>query len=113
MTINLLNLQGRGYNIKYNPYAFTEQGVAMLSSVLRSATAVEVNIKIMRTFVAMRHFVQNNALIFAELKAIRQHQIDTDLHIKESDRRIDELFDRMDKYDIDETQGVFFQGQIF
>ena len=95
------------------PFAFTEQGVAMLSTVLKSPKAVEVNIKIMRTFVAMRHFLQNNAQMFAELKAIRQHQIDTDLHLKESDRRIDELFDRMDKYAIDDTQGIFFQGQIF
>ena len=95
------------------PFAFTEQGVAMLSSILKSPKAVEVNIKIMRTFVAMRHFLQNNAQVFAELKAIRQHQIDTDLHLKESDRRIDELFDRMDKYAIDDTQGIFFQGQIF
>ena len=67
----------------------------------------------MDAFVAMRHFLQNNAQVFAELKAIRQHQIDTDLHLKESDRRIDELFDRMDKYAIDDTQGIFFQGQIF
>lgn len=46
------------------PYAFTEQGVAMLSSVLRSPQAVEVNIKIMRAFVAMRHFLASNAQIF-------------------------------------------------
>ena len=47
------------------PYAFTEQGVAMLSSVLKSPTAVEVNIQIMRAFVAMRHFLQNNAQVFS------------------------------------------------
>nr|MCR5455948.1 ORF6N domain-containing protein [Bacteroidales bacterium] len=105
--------KGRGYNIKYHPYAFTEQGVAMLSSVLRSANAVEVNIKIMRAFVAMRHFVQNNAQIFAELKSVRQHQTETDVQLNETNRRIDELFDRMDKYAIDDTQGIFFQGQIF
>ena len=105
--------KGRGSNIKYNPYAFTEQGVAMLSSVLRSGNAVEVNIKIMRAFVAMRHFVQNNAQIFAELKSMRQHQIETDVQLNETNRRIDELFDRMDKYAIDDTQGIFFQGQIF
>ena len=98
---------------QYLPYAFTEQGCAMLSSVLRSETAIQVSIKIMDAFVAMRHFLQNNAQVFAELKAIRQHQIDTDLHLKESDRRIDELFDRMDKYALDDTQGIFFQGQIF
>jgi hypothetical protein len=95
------------------PYAFTEHGVTMLSAVLKSETAIKASIQILKTFVAMRHFLQNNAQVFAELKAIRQHQIDTDLHLKESDRRIDELFDRMDKYAIDDTQGIFFQGQIF
>lgn len=95
------------------PYAFTEQGCAMLSSVLKSETAVKVSIQIMDAFVAMRHFLQNNAEIFAELKSIRRHQAETDVHQIESDKRIDELFDRMDKYKIDDTQGIFFQGQIF
>lgn len=54
--IGTLN-EGRGSNIKYLPYAFTEQGVAMLSGVLKSPTAVEVNIRIMRAFVSMRHFL--------------------------------------------------------
>lgn len=88
------------------PYAFTEQGVAMLSSVLKSSTAVEVNIKIMRAFVAMRHFLVNNAQIFTELDKIKHHQL-------ESDKRIDELFDKMDKYGVEKKQGIFFQGQIF
>jgi hypothetical protein len=103
----------RGKHSKYLPYAFTEQGCAMLSSVLRSETAIQVSIKIMDAFVAMRHFLQNNAQIFAELKSVRQHQIDTDVQLNETNRRIDELFDRMDKYAIDDTQGIFFQGQIF
>ena len=98
---------------QYLPYAFTEQGCAMLSSVLRSETAIQVSIKIMDAFVAMRHFLQNNAQIFAELKSVRHHQIETDVQLNETNRRIDELFDRMDKYAIDDTQGIFFQGQIF
>ena len=57
------------------PYAFTEQGVAMLSAVLKSDTAVKVSIRIMNAFVSMRHFLQNNAEIFVELKSMRQHQI--------------------------------------
>ena len=88
------------------PYAFTEQGVAMLSSVLKSDVAVNVNIKIMRAFVAMRHFLQNNAEIFAELKTIRRHQIETDVQLKETNNKVNELFDRMDKYHIDDTQGI-------
>ncbi|MBR1404613.1 MAG: ORF6N domain-containing protein [Treponema sp.] len=103
----------RGKNIKYLPYAFTEQGCAMLSAVLRSETAVQVSIRIMDAFVQMRHFLQTNAQIFAELRSIKQHQLDSDLHQKEADKRIDELFSRMDKYAVDDTQGIFFQGQIF
>ncbi len=95
------------------PYAFTEQGCAMLSSVLKSETAVKVSIQIMDAFVAMRHFLQNNAEIFAELKSIRQHQTETDIHLQNTDNKVQELFDRMDKYKIDNSQGIFFQGQIF
>ncbi len=95
------------------PFAFTEQGVAMLSSVLKSQKAVEVNIQIMRAFVSMRHFLHNNAQIFTEINTIKNQLLEVNIHQKESDRRIDELFDRMDKYAIDDTQGLFFQGQIF
>ena len=95
------------------PYAFTEQGVAMLSAVLKSETAVRVSIQIMNAFVSMRHFLQNNAELFAELKTIQQHQINTDVHLKETDKKVDELFSLMDKYNVKETQGIFFQGQIF
>ena len=99
--------------LRKKPYAFTEQGCAMLSAVLKSETAVQVSIRIMDAFVQMRHFLSNNAEIFAELKSIKQHLIDTDIHQKEADRRIDELFALMDKYHIDDKQGIFFQGQIF
>ena len=95
------------------PYAFTEQGVAMLSAVLKSETAIKVSIQIMNAFVSMRHFFQNNAEIFVELKTMRQHQIDTDIHLNETDKKVDELFSLMDKYNINETQGIFFKGQIF
>ncbi|MBO4576946.1 MAG: ORF6N domain-containing protein [Neisseriaceae bacterium] len=95
------------------PYAFTEQGVAMLSSVLKSKTAVAVNIQIMRAFISMRHFLRSNAAIFAELKHLQQQQIETDKHLQQNDQRIDELFSKMEKYAIDDMQGIFFQGQIF
>ena len=54
-----LNIK-RGQNIKYLPYVFTEQGVSMLSSVLHTDIAVEMSIKIIRAFVAMRHYIGNN-----------------------------------------------------
>lgn len=95
------------------PYAFTEQGVAMLSSVLRSPTAVEVNIQIMRAFVAMRHFLQNNAQVFSEINTIKKQLLDTNVHQKEIDKKVEVLFDLIDKYNVKDTQGIFFQGQIF
>ena len=95
------------------PYAFTEQGVAMLSAVLKSDTAVKVSINIMNAFVSMRHFLLNNEKIFVELKTMHQHQIETDVHLKESDKKIAELFTLMDKYNVKDEQGIYFQGQIF
>ena len=96
-----------------HPYVFTEHGVTMLASVLKSETSVKASIQIVKAFVSMRHFVANNAELFAELKVIQQHQIETDVHLKESDKKINELFSLMDKYNVKETQGIFFQGQIF
>ena len=58
------------------PYVFTENGVAMLSSVLRSDTAIEVNIRIMRAFTSMRHFLQNNAEVFQRLSTMEYHQLE-------------------------------------
>ena len=99
--------------LRKKPYVFTEHGVTMLASVLKSETAVKASIQIVKAFVSMRHFLQNNAEIFVELKAMRQHQIDTDIHLNETDKKVDELFSLMDKYNVKETQGIFFQGQIF
>ena len=91
---------------QYLPFVFTEQGVAMLSAVLKSEQAIKASIQIMKAFVSMRRFLLNNAQIFSEIDSIKRHQI-------ESDKKIEELFDKMDKYKIEEKQGIFFQGQIF
>lgn len=63
---------------RYLPYAFTESGIAMLSSVLRSDIAIEVNIRIMRAFTSMRQFLINNAQIFQRLANVEYHQTETD-----------------------------------
>jgi hypothetical protein len=62
----------RGRNIKYFPYAFTEQGVAMLSSVLRSHRAVQVNIEVMRAFVRLRQMLQTNVELAKKLAALEK-----------------------------------------
>ena len=62
----------RGKNIKYQPYVFTEQGIAMLSSVLKSARAVQVNIAIMRTFVKLREMLATHKDLARKLEALEQ-----------------------------------------
>jgi hypothetical protein len=64
--------RGRGSHRKYLPFAFTEQGVAMLSSVLRSPRAVQVNIEIMRAFVRLRQILQSNTELAAKLDALEE-----------------------------------------
>lgn len=98
---------------QYLPYVFTEQGVAMLSAVLRSDTAVQVSIQIMNAFVKMRHFILSNERLFAEMDLIKKHLLDSDIHQKETDRKVEEILSLIDKYNIVDTQGIFFQGQIF
>ena len=95
------------------PFVFTEQGVAMLSAVLKSETAIKASIQIISVFVKMRHFLTANAQLFQRLDFIEKHQIESDVHQKETDKKVDELFSLMDKYNVKETQGIFFQGQIF
>ncbi len=82
---------GRGQNIKYLPYAFTRNGIAMLSSVLRSDTAVEVNIRIMRAFTIIPQLVNHNMQIIQRIFNIEQHQIETDEKIGVILERIEEI----------------------
>ena len=103
----------QGQHLKYMPYAFTEQGVAMLSSVLRSQTAIEVNIQIMRAFVSMRHFMVNNASVFSRLETMEYHQLEMQQHQQETDKRIDEVFRRLDEGNAKPKQGVFYNGQVY
>lgn len=95
---------GRG-GARYMPYAFTENGVAMLSSVLRSDKAIEVNINIMRAFSAMRNFLMNNAAIFQRMDQLEMKQLRTD-------EKVDAILDKLGDND-KPKEGVFFNGQIF
>ena len=103
-----LNSSGnlRGSNIKYRPYAFTEQGVAMLSAVLRSETAVKVSIEIMNAFVQMRHYLQENANIISRLT-------NTETKLLEHDKNFEKIFAALESNSKPKKEGIFFQGQIF
>ena len=83
--------RGRGQHSKYLPLVFTEQGVSQLSGVLRSPYAIEVNIRIMRAFVAMRRFLSANAGMFQRIEALEQHQTFTDQKVEQVLKRMDEL----------------------
>ncbi len=88
------------------PYAFTEQGIYMLMTVLKGDLAVAQSKTLIRLFKDMKHFIQNNHLLFDEIVSVKQHLL-------EHDKRIDEIFTLMDKYNVEDKQGIFFQGQIF
>lgn len=98
--------KGRGQHRKYIPNVFTEQGVAMLATVLKSDIAVQVSISIMKAFVSMRRFLSANADIFQRLDRVEIKQIETD-------KKIDYIFDAIESKDIQPTQGIFFDGQVF
>ena len=85
----------------------------MLMTVLKGDLAVTQSKMLIRTFKEMKHFIQNNSHIFVELDNIKKHLVISDIHQTETDKRVDELFSLMDKYNVKETQGIFFQGQIF
>lgn len=95
------------------PYAFTENGVAMLSSVLRSKTAIEVNIRIMRAFTSMRSFLMSNAHMFKRLETIEHNYLLVNRHLSEHDKKFEEVLTRLDDKDSEPIEGFFFEGQIF
>ena len=100
-------------NLKYssvNPYAFTEQGVAMLSAVLKSETAIKVSIQIMNAFVGMRRFLINNADVFKRMDSLELNQKTYKL---DSDKKFDKIFKALDKGSLPAKQGIFYDGQVF
>lgn len=99
----------RFQNIKHssvNPYAFTEQGISMLSAILRSPTAIKVSIAIMNTFVEMRKFLVSHATVFQRLDNIELRQL-------EADNKFDKVFKALENKNTLPNQGIFFDGQIY
>ena len=92
------------------PYAFTEQGVAMLSGVLKSETAVRTSIQIINAFVAMRRFIATNAQVFQRLGAVERKQIE---YKEETVQKFEQIFNAIEERSIKPKQGIFFDGQIF
>ena len=97
-----LNYGGR----RYLPYVFSEQGIAMLSAILRSEVAVKVSIEIMNAFVEMRKILISNASLFHRLDKIELKQL-------EADQKFEEIFKALESDKLHSEKGVFYNGQIF
>lgn len=91
---------------RYLPYVFTEQGVAMLSAVLKSQTAIQTSIYIINAFVQMRKFISNNALVFQRLDSLEQKQFKTD-------EKVDAILDAIESKELKPKQGIFYDGQVY
>lgn len=94
---------------RYLPFAFTEQGIAMLSAVLRSDVAIQVSINIMNTFVELRKFISNNALLFERISAVELRQLQ---YQQQTDEKFERLFEYISDHE-ESSQKVFFDGQIY
>ena len=88
------------------PHAFTEQGVAMLSSVLRSPTAISVSITIMESFVKMRQFIMNNSHLFHRMGVL-------EMRVMETESQIGRIMNMIDNNKSLPKQGIFFDGQVY
>lgn len=97
-----LNYGGR----RYLPYVFTEQGIAMLASILRSTVAIKVSIEIMNAFVEMRRMLMSNASLFHRLDKIELKQL-------EANQKFEEIFKALESDKLHSEKGVFYNGQIF
>ena len=95
---------------RYLPYVFTEQGVAMLSAVLKSKTAVEISIQIMHAFVEMRRFFSINGDLVNKIQQVEQKQIAFEMKAQE---KFEAIFSALEDNPVNAKQGVFFDGQVF
>lgn len=102
-----------GQHLKYMPYAFTENGIAMLSSVLRSETAIAVNIQIMRTFTKMRRSMSMLPNLQDRVELIEYNQSEMRRLLLETTCKVDTVLENMNNSSISASQGIFFDGQIY
>ena len=91
------------------PFAFTEQGVSMLSGILRSEKAVEVNIEIMRAFVSMRNFITHNVELFTRLMRFEEDHF---VFKMKTEDNFNKVFKALESKELPK-QGIFFNGQVF
>ena len=105
---------GQGQHLKYMPYAFTEYGIAMLSGILRSETAIAANIRIMRAFADMKRLIRHTPEIFNRIEALEYHQLQMKQELDETNNKVDLILDKLDNgSEFQPKQGLFYDGQIY
>lgn len=92
------------------PFAFTEQGVSMLSAVLKTPIAVEISIIIIKTFVQIRHFLAANGELIQRMSKLEKRQIGFELQTSD---KFEKIFDALEDKSLTPKQGIFYDGQIF
>ena len=112
--IATLKIKGRGQHRKYLPYAFTEQGIAMLSGLLRNSIAIQVSINIMNAFVEMRKFLSTNGHVFERLTNVEYQLLEHDKELSKHEKQFERVFDELQRNKKEEfNQKIFFEGQIY
>ena len=101
-------------NKKYLPYVFTEQGIAMLSGLLKNDIAVQVSINIINAFVSMRRFLLNNGQVFQRLTNVEYTLLEQGKVLSKHEKQFEKVFDELQKNKMEEfKQKIFFDGQIY
>ena len=99
---------------RYLPYVFTEQGIAMLSALLKSEIAVKVSINIMKAFIEMRKFIINNGQVFERLTNVECKLLEQNKMLTDHEKKFEKVFDELQKNKETEfKQKIFFDGQIY
>ena len=94
---------------RHLPYAFTEQGIAMLSAVLRSEVAIQTSLRIMDTFVEMRRYLANTSIMYERLGEVEARQIS---YQQQTDEKFEKVFAYLAEHE-EASQKIFFDGQIY
>ncbi len=100
----------RGMHSKYNTKLFTEQGIYMLATILKSKVATDITVMIIRTFANMRKLINSNDFYIHQLKELEKRQLTYEI---KSDEKFDKIFDALENKQNHPTNGIFYNGQIF
>lgn len=110
LMVSQLVIPSKKYFGGAKPFAFSEHGVSMLASVLKSEKATKMSISIIRTFVSMRRFISQNASLFEKIESIEKKQIRYEI---KNDTKVDAILTAIEEKGTPQKQHIFYDGQIF